>query len=379
MDDLDALDELDAIDQLKEINEITPEEEMFALQQLDAIQNENQIDTLEIIHKLDTITQENIIREEDVKNRIHNLQYMNLLKENAMLQQLELEEQAERTNPPYYQINNPITGPDHGDGDGHAVGDSLGPIPIPVVKNVPCFEKQTESIYTKKVIGPFDVEKFIIIPDGNYTSQGLINTLNNLLSPLDEDGNLLEPNSIFSYIEFNLDIDEHNSGTGKVIIRPAETHTDLINKITLDFMRNKQGSSDTTSILTKIGWNLGFIKPKYEGSNTYISDTIFEMNSIRYVYLAVDDFNNNSNNQFISIFNKSILNPNILARIAIKGSFFGSVQENNFTIITEPRQYFGPVDIQRLRIQLYDEYGRILNMNNANFSFCLDFKLMYDL
>jgi hypothetical protein len=103
------------------------------------------------------------------------------------------------------------------------------------------------------------------------------------------------------------------------------------------------------------------------------------MATIRYIYLAVDDFNNNANNQFISIFNKSILNPNILARISVKGSFFGSVQENNFTIITEPRQYFGPVDIQRLRIQLYDEYGRILNMNNANYSFCLDFKLMYDL
>jgi hypothetical protein len=56
-----------------------------------------------------------------------------------------------------------------------------------------------------------------------------------------------------------------------------------------------------------------------------------------------------------------------------------SIKENNYNIITEPRQYFGPVDIQRLRIQIYDEYGRILNMNNSNYSFCLDFKLMYDL
>jgi len=53
--------------------------------------------------------------------------------------------------------------------------------------------------------------------------------------------------------------------------------------------------------------------------------------------------------------------------------------ENDFNIVTEPRNYFGPVDIQRLRIRIYDERGNILNMNNANFSFCLDFKMLYDL
>ena len=222
-------------------------------------------------------------------------------------------------------------------------------------------------------------EKFIIIPDGNYNSHGLINTINNLLSPLDLSGNLVYPNSIFSYIELSLDIDKNNSGTGKVLIQPAISHASFFNSITLDFTKNRNGTSDTTSLFSKIGWNLGFIKPSYEGQKCYISDTIFEMSTIRYIYLAIDDFNNSANNQFISIFNKSILNPNILARISIKGASFGSVQENNFNIITEPRQYFGPVDIQRLRIQIYDEYGRILNMNNANYSFCLDFKLMYDL
>jgi hypothetical protein len=222
-------------------------------------------------------------------------------------------------------------------------------------------------------------EKFIIIPDGNYNSKGLINTINNLLSPIDPSGNLVNPFDIFSYIELALDIDEHNSGTGKVTIRLAESHASFFNFINLDFTKNRNGTSDTTFLFSKIGWNLGFIKPKYEGAKSYVADTIFEMSTIRYIYLAVDDFNNNANNQFISIFNKSILNPNILARVAIKDAFFGSVQENNFTIITEPRQYFGPVDIQRLRIQIYDEYGRILNMNNSNYSFCLDFKMMYDL
>jgi hypothetical protein len=216
-------------------------------------------------------------------------------------------------------------------------------------------------------------EKFFIIPDGNYNADGLINILNELFTK--------ENKSIFSHIKISLDLDNNTSnGTGKVKIQPDPKYVTFFNSITLDFTKNRNGTSDMTILFSKLGWNLGFIKPKYENSVSYNGDTSIEMSTIHYIYLAVDDFNNNANNQFISIFNKSILNPNILARIAIKGSqYSGLIQDNNFTIITEPRQYFGPVDIQRLRIQLYDEYGRILNVNNANFSFCLDFKMIYDL
>jgi hypothetical protein len=73
------------------------------------------------------------------------------------------------------------------------------------------------------------------------------------------------------------------------------------------------------------------------------------------------------------------MNPNILARISVKGSYFSLLMENDFNIVTEPRTYFGPVDIQRLRIRLFDDRGRLLNMNNANYSFCLNLKMLYDL
>ena len=53
--------------------------------------------------------------------------------------------------------------------------------------------------------------------------------------------------------------------------------------------------------------------------------------------------------------------------------------ENDFNIVTEPRRYFGPVDLQRLHIRLLDEHGRVLQMNNANFSFCINLKTAYDL
>jgi len=93
---------------------------------------------------------------------------------------------------------------------------------------------------------------------------------------------------------------------------------------------------------------------------------------------VVDDHNNNVNNGFYSAFNSSILNNNILARISTQPAAFGSTNQNNLSLITTPRQYFGPVDIQKLNIQLLDEYGRIIELNNMDYSFCLTFICAYE-
>ena len=52
--------------------------------------------------------------------------------------------------------------------------------------------------------------------------------------------------------------------------------------------------------------------------------------------------------------------------------------DNDLSQHLEPRKYFGPVDINRLQIQLLDDHGRILDINNANYSLCLTFKTLYD-
>ncbi len=58
---------------------------------------------------------------------------------------------------------------------------------------------------------------------------------------------------------------------------------------------------------------------------------------------------------------------------------FTIIMENNYNLITEPRRYFGPVDIQKLRVQLFDDHGRQLDINNSNFSFVLTLKILYNL
>jgi hypothetical protein len=223
-----------------------------------------------------------------------------------------------------------------------------------------------------------DAEKVFVIPDGNYNPNDFIDKINAILCPIDDNDNMLEPTIIFSYIRLSLDLTSDGSGSGKVTIGPVGCKTLSINTIALDFTRNIDGFPDTVEISKKIGWNLGFLKPKYSGDFFYLADSIIEPKNNRYIYLSVDDFNKNSNNPFVSIFNQSVLNDDILARISIKGSHFNMLLDNEMTIISEPRIYFGP-DIQRLRIRLYDEHGRILHMNNTNFSFCLTIKVMYDM
>ena len=221
--------------------------------------------------------------------------------------------------------------------------------------------------------------KVIIVPDGNYNATDFIDTINTLISGTNADGSPLDPNSLFNYVILRLDVSQTGSGTAKVFIETTGNLAYTIKSIDVDFSLDINGNLDKTPVTSKIGMNLGFLKRKYLGATIYESETLVEPASVRYIYLAIDDFNNNVNNHFISAFNSSILSPNILASISIKGSYFSLMMESDLNTTSEPRKYFGPVDIQKMHIQVYDDHGRILDMNNSNFSCCILFKMLYDL
>ena len=83
-------------------------------------------------------------------------------------------------------------------------------------------------------------------------------------------------------------------------------------------------------------------------------------------------------------FGNSILQNNIITRINLAalqaevGIYQCSSDAGLTTQINRTREYFGPVDIQRLRVTLYDEYGRILDLNNMDWSFSLAFEILYN-
>lgn len=225
----------------------------------------------------------------------------------------------------------------------------------------------------------YETERTIVIPDGNYTYDGLIKQINNILCPTSSPCK----DDIVSYIKLSLTTggeNGHGYGPGRVIIQSICEGIDEIVEIILNFESDFRGNNDVIHLSQKLGWILGFINAVYCGSNVYISEKPIEPNTIRYLYLAVDDFNKSVNESFMTAFAKNEIKSNILARITNKGNGCEDILINeDHSIITEPRKYFGPVDIQRLHVQLFDDYGRTINMNHCDYSFCLNFKIMYDL
>ncbi len=211
----------------------------------------------------------------------------------------------------------------------------------------------------------------ITLQDGNYAPSSLIDYLNSIVGMMTAPFNLL----IFTLNILNTMI----SGTGQMVVGISSASTSVFN-FTLNFQADKNGNNDNnTPLPLKLGWTFGFRSGKYINNSTYISEGVMDLTGPRYIYLVVDDFNNNVNNAFYGAFNSSILNKNILARISLQSNFFDIFIENNLNVITTPRHYYGPVDIQKLHLQLLDEYGRVLDINNMDYSFCLILHTVYDI
>jgi hypothetical protein len=208
----------------------------------------------------------------------------------------------------------------------------------------------------------------INIPSGNYDQVGLINAINNQLFMLS--GNLKN-------IIFIININNEKNGTGQTMVGCAPNTSFNFELI---FQENRHGIEDrNTPLPLKLGWTLGFRNGNYIGNQNYVSESIMDISGPRYVFLVVDDYNNNFHNGFYSAFNSSLLNKNILARISIVSPTYNVLIQNNLNVLTTPREYFGPVNMQNLTIQLLDEYGRILDLNNMDYSFCLTITQAYDI
>jgi hypothetical protein len=237
------------------------------------------------------------------------------------------------------------------------------------------------NYFTLSVTDPVDLNVFhsrvVNIPDGNYTYIGIVNLLNTTMTNIaNSDPSLIN----FQYIIFGIN-DNSSNGSGQMFVSVA--NDPLVPpgiKFSLNFQADRNGNDDrNTPLPLKLGWTFGFRNGIYINNINYVSEGIVDLLGPRYLYLVVDDFNNNVNNNFYSAFNSSILNKNILARISLKTNTFNVLIENGLNVISTPRRYFGPVNIVNLNIQLLDEYGRIIDLNNMDFSFALNFETVYDL
>jgi len=212
-----------------------------------------------------------------------------------------------------------------------------------------------------------DLEETLIeMPDGNYTPTDTCTLINTYLQSQ-------TTTTYIQYIFFSVN-EDNNSGSGQLVvgINTSFPFTTPFN-FEIDLQSAKNGTPDfSTPLPLKLGWKLGFRNGKYTGNSAYISEGVLNLNGASYLYLSIDDYNNYSNT-FFSAFNESLLNNNILARIAVQSSRGNAITFSNIGIVSTAREYYGPVNIEKLHIQMLDEYGRNINLNNMDFSFVLSF------
>jgi len=216
----------------------------------------------------------------------------------------------------------------------------------------------------------------INIPDGNYEPDTIIKIIN---KQLENEGAPYNKVNFLANLTNGANGGATGSGQTLVGFTDLSTAVPPHTRLELNFQADRNGIADkNTPLPLKFGWLLGFRNGIYVNSLNYVSEGVIDVYGPKYVFLVVDDHNNSVNNGFFSAFNSSSLNKNILARISLQKNKFNVLDYNNLNVFTTPREYFGPVNIQNFTVQLLDEYGRIVDLNNMDFSFSLIFTTVYD-
>ena len=182
-------------------------------------------------------------------------------------------------------------------------------------------------------------------------------------------------------------------------------------EIIIDFNVNNDSIRNNCSenlLYQKLGWQLGYRNDKIilgdnpETTKTALDATKLDLNPPepdvisavspcichisypRYLYIGLDDFQTSSRNYF-AVASPSTIAPNIIARINIlscledKTAFKSAASPGDYLYTNKHiREYFGPTNIKKLKIQILDEFGRIFSINNMDWSFVASWECFYN-
>jgi hypothetical protein len=166
----------------------------------------------------------------------------------------------------------------------------------------------------------------------------------------------------------------------------------------LDFTINDKGNFDKYNFKSKLGWALGFRNLNYtitydyrpsegdydatdglgpDGQPLRYGEFLVDLNSTRYVYLALEEFNKGSQNSFVSPTAHSLINKNIIARISLDRANYGfgnylPANKQNGLLLSDVRGYSGKIDLNKINLQIVSDIGTPLPLNGYDFSLCLE-------
>ena len=134
-------------------------------------------------------------------------------------------------------------------------------------------------------------------------------------------------------------------------------------------------------IAQNFGWILGFRMAEYKASTAYVSEGVYDAWGTKYLYVIVNDFNKNFSNLIEPVYNSSLGRDNILARVSLAPLLStisnGTSLADQFNPGDYIRNYFGPIDLEKMRITFTDEFGRVINLNNMDLSLAVTCTCLY--
>jgi len=251
---------------------------------------------------------------------------------------------------------------------------------------------------------------FVVIPDGNYeigwqgnsNAEDIVVTINNAIALaqggyVDTNGRFLMDPTV-AHLDPTQDICYSvDRASGRSIFATPSTATapsSLLNpNFELVFGVDLAGSLELgVTLQLKLGWKLGFRAGVYisnDASNTaggsaVTSEGVCLVSPPRYIFIAIDDGQKSQGTNLLAAYTQSSLDSNIMTRVNCAatmdstGVFKCASDAGLSNQLNRTREYFGPVDIARLHIQLLDEYGRPVSLNYMDWSMTLVFDQLYD-
>ena len=250
----------------------------------------------------------------------------------------------------------------------------------------------------------------MILPDGCYNTTQNVSTYSSCLELVIN--NYLEhspdsPNVVNTGLNLRYTIDRTSGrsifaqDTSVVAGNPPPPSTttayyfEIITNVEYNLNSQKAEIRYDTNLMLRLGWVLGYRAAKYSSSNTnppnstdygsIVSEGICFTKFPLYGFLSIDDYNKNANDYFVSVYSNSISVPNIISKVnftqffEIAGAFQAAQGDSTSNAINREKRFFGPVMIQKMRITLYDDLGRILDLNNMDWALELAFECVYSM
>jgi hypothetical protein len=227
----------------------------------------------------------------------------------------------------------------------------------------------------------------ILIPDGNYyttadstnvlASASIEKTINTILtSNTVSVGGGNSGLGLSGILNFHID-----QISGKSVFSQPNGAPPISFKIITNIRSNGNPSYDAP-LLSFLGWSLGFRNAEYISNNngvgnfgSVVSEALAAFKAASYIFVAIDDYNNSVNDYYSAVFTDSYAIKNVITRVNV--GLLREISEASSTQLNRQRNFFGPVNIQRLHITLYDNFGRIIDLNNMDWNMEIIFECVY--